>query len=133
VYQGGGKERPAFLLTAGPLKGCAFDAECWKIPVNFLQLRVLEDLGVLVAGLMSHEPAAAAALALRHLCDACREMLGPFVQELLMLYERIQAGGVVRSCNSSANFALNESEILLVSPSKRIASTLPTRFPLHCS
>lgn len=45
------------------------------------------------AALLDKEAAAAAALALRHLCDACGAAMAPHLDVLMALYQRMQSPG----------------------------------------
>ncbi|BDA46876.1 Transportin-3 [Coccomyxa sp. Obi] len=50
-------------------------------------------LQMLTTALMDKEAANAAALALRHLCDACGAAMAPHLDALMALYQRIQSAG----------------------------------------
>lgn len=79
------------------------------------------------AGLTHEDSAAAASLAIRHLCDACGALLGPYMDALMQLYQRIQGAGVAAASSQagSQGLAMDEEALHNVrSPSPAVPPAL---------
>ena len=77
-------------------------------------------------GLSHEESGPAAALAFKHLCDACKALLSPSLEALMQLYQRIQPGGdaVDEGATRPQGLAIDENAVQQVVP----ISQLPTVF-----
>ena len=65
------------------------------------------------SGLSHEESGPAAALAFKHLCDACKSLLAPFMETMMQLYQRIQPGGdaVGEGASRPEGFAIDEDAL----------------------
>lgn len=80
---------------------------------------------------MDKEAANAAALALRHLCDACGAAMVPHLDALMALYQRIQSAGQATTSAAAppAHAAVEEANVQQVSsPYQTITALLPARY-----
>ena len=69
-------------------------------------------------GLSHEESGPAAALAFKHLCDACKSLLAPSLESLLQLYEQIQQGGdaISEGASRPEGLAIDEDSLQQVVP-----------------
>ena len=87
--------------------------------------KVAAELGD-CAGLLDKEAAKAAALALRHLCDACGAAMAPHLDVLMSLYQRIQSAGEASTsiAGPSTHTALEETDV------QQVGSSLSLKLPV---
>ncbi len=69
-------------------------------------------------GLSHEESGPAAALAFKHLCDACKALLAPSLEALMQLYHRIQPSGdaVDEGASRPEGLAVDEDAVQQVVP-----------------
>ncbi|CAL8471497.1 g11039 [Coccomyxa elongata] len=85
-------------------------------------------LQMLTTALMDKEAANAAALALRHLCDACGAAMAPHLDALMALYQRIQSAGQASTSAAApaAHAAVEEANVQqVVEALALVVSALP--------
>ncbi|KAK9830032.1 hypothetical protein WJX72_009312 [[Myrmecia] bisecta] len=82
-------------------------------------------LQMLTQGLTGKESAGAAAVALRHICDACAQHMGVCLEALMQLYQRVQSCGTA-STTGSSDLATTEADVQqVIEAAGLVVSALP--------